>query len=197
MANESHHVEELKRKIAKLEEEKRLNVQVQRYATAMGIIYPLAISLDYLKNEYHMLEYDQFINKTAKRSGTVDELIEVGASTIPDKEYAEKFQNLFGRENAVAAFRSGKTELTLKHPQWGDDGKVHWMETKVIRLECDDSRAEAISVSKCIDEEKQVENINKQLEEQNAIFRTLSRNFKKKLLFARKGWNNHPQIGLV
>ena len=178
MANESHYVEELKRKIAKLEEEKRLNIQVQRYATAMGIIYPLAISLDYLKNEYHMLEYDQFINKTANRSGTVDELVEVGASTIPDKEYAEKFQNLFGRENAVAAFRSGKTELTLKHPQWGDDGKIHWMETKIIRLECDDTRAEAISVSKCIDEEKQTENINNQLEEQNAIFRALSRNFK-------------------
>jgi signal transduction histidine kinase/DNA-binding response OmpR family regulator len=178
MANEPQRIEELQEKIAKLEEEKRLNIQVQQYAAAMGIIYPLAISLDYLKNEYHMLEYERFLNKTAKWSGTVDELIEVGASTIPDKEYAEKFRNLFGREKAVAAFRAGKTELTLKHPQWGDDGKVHWMETKVICLECSETRAESISVSKCIDEEKKIENANKLLEEQIAVFRTLSRNFK-------------------
>ena len=178
MVNEPQRIEELQEKIAKLEEEKRLSIQVQQYAAAMGIIYPLAISLDYLKNEYHMLEYERFLNKTAKWSGTVDELIEVGASTIPDKEYAEKFRNLFGREKAVAAFCAGKTELTLKHPQWGDDGKVHWMETKVICLECSETRAESISVSKCIDEEKKIENANQLLEEQLMVFDTLARNFK-------------------
>ena len=169
---------ELQETVEKLKEEKRLNAQVQRYAAAMGIVYPLAISLDYLKNEYHMLEYEQFLNKTANWSGTVDELIEVGASTIPDKEYAEKFQSLFGRKNAMAAFRSGKTELMLKHPQWGDDGKIHWMETRVICLKYTDTEAEAISVSKCIDEEKKIENANELLQEQLMVFDTLARNFK-------------------
>ena len=140
--------------------------------------FPLVIYLDYLNNEYRMLEYERFLNKTAKWSGTVDELIEVGASTIPDEAYAEKFQSLFGRQNAWAAFRSGETELTLKHPQWGDDGEIHWMETRVICLKYMDSKAEAISVSKCIDKEKNVEDANKLLEEQIAVFRMLSRNFK-------------------
>ncbi len=140
--------------------------------------FPLVIYLDYLNNEYRMLEYEQFLNKTAKWSGTVDELIEVGASTIPDEAYAEKFQSLFGRQNAWAAFRSGETELILKHPQWGDDGEIHWMETRVICLKYMDSKAEAISVSKCIDKEKNVEDANKLLEEQIAVFRMLSRNFK-------------------
>ena len=89
--------------------------------------FPLVIYLDYLNNEYRMLEYERFLNKTAKWSGTVDELIEVGASTIPDEAYAEKFQSLFGRQNAWTAFRSGETELILKHPQWGDDGEIHWI----------------------------------------------------------------------
>ena len=140
--------------------------------------FPLVIYLDYLNNEYRMLEYEQFLNKTAKWSGTVDELIEVGASTIPDEAYAEKFRTLFGRQNAWAAFRSGETELILKHPQWGDDGEIHWMETRVICLKYMDSKAEAISVSKCIDKEKNVEDANKLLEEQIAVFRMLSRNFK-------------------
>ncbi len=168
---------ELQQTVEKLGEEKRINAQVQQYASAMGIVYPLAISIDYLNNEYHMLEYEQFLNKTAKWSGTVDELIEVGASTIPEEEYAEKFKALFGRKKALEAFRGGEKELTLKHPQWGDDGKVHWMETKVICLACTETKAEAISVSRCIDEEKQIEDAKEKLQERDFILTALSADY--------------------
>ncbi len=151
---------ELKETIEALERERKLNHQVQLYAASMGLVYPLAISLDYLNNHYHMIEYDNFLNKTAKWDGTVDELIEAGASTIPEKAYAEKFKSLFGRKEALEAFQKGIKELTLKHPQYGDDGKIHWMETKVICLEYSEKKAEAISVSKVIDEEKIINDIN-------------------------------------
>ena len=177
--------EELEETIHALEEERRINEQVQLYASSMGVVYPLAISLDYLKNEYHMLEYENFLNKTAKWSGTIDELIEAGASTIPDEKYAERFKNLFGREPSLEAFKQGEKELTLKHPQIGDDGKIHWMETKVICLECTDEKAEAISIAKCIDEEKIIDDAIKEqeqqkriLEEQLEVVDVLSRNFR-------------------
>ena len=79
--------------------------------------YPLVIYLDYLNNKYHMLKYEHFHNKTAKWEGTVDELIEVGASTVPDTELAAQFRALFRRQEAMAAFNAGQTELTLTHPQ--------------------------------------------------------------------------------
>ena len=160
--------------VEKLEEERQLNAQVQLYATTMGVVYPLAISMDYLANEYRMLEYEHFINKTANWSGTVDELIAVGASTIPDPDLAAQFSSLFNRENALAAFRSGATELTLQHPQLDDDGKMHWMETKVICLECTEKSAKAISVSKCIDEEKLLERAHEKLTERDLILTALS-----------------------
>ncbi len=135
------------------ETEERLSIQIRHYAKAMGIVYPLVIGIDYTNDRYEMLEYDNFLNKTAPYSGTIDELVNVGASTIPDPCAAEAFMSLFNKEAAVAAFRRGKKELTLRHPQNGDDGKVHYMETHIICTECSDDRITAISMAKCIDEE--------------------------------------------
>ncbi len=158
---------ELAHAVEELEEERRLNQQAKQYASAMGMMYPLAISLDYLNNSYHMLEYEGFLNKTADWSGTVDELIAAGASTIPDEAAAARFIELFGREGACRAFRAGETELTLVHPQNGDDGLAHWMETKVICMECSADAIEAISVSKCIDEQKAAEDAHQLLIERD------------------------------
>ena len=139
--------------IKELEDDRELNVKIRQYATAMGMIYPLAISLDYKNDSYQMIEYDNFLNKTAARSGNIDELIRVGASTIPDKTMAEDFWNLFNRESVIDAFKQGKKEIALRHTQNGDDGKIHYMDTKVICIECSDERIDAVSISKCIDEE--------------------------------------------
>ena len=135
------------------EEEKQRNIRIRYYAMAMGIVYPLVISMDYSNDHYSMLEYDNFLNKTAAYSGTIDELIRVGASTVPDPGIAEEFWALFNRDAVIAAFRSGKKELALRHPQNGDDGKVHYMDTHVICTECSDDKITAVSMSKCIDEE--------------------------------------------
>ena len=140
--------------------------------------FPLVIYLDYLKNEYHMLEYAQFHNKTAAWEGTIDELIEVGASTVPDAELAAEFKQLFGRREAMAAFDAGQTELTLIHPQLSDNGETHWMETKVICIENSADSVRSISVAKCIDAQREIEAANRLLQEQVLVFNTLSRNFK-------------------
>ena len=135
------------------EDEKQRNIKIRHYAQAMGVVYPLVISIDYTNDHYSMLEYDNFLNKTAAYSGTVDELVNVGASTIPDPEAARAFLSLFNKEAVVASFRQGKMDLTLRHPQNGDDGKIHYMETHIICTECSDDKISAISMSKCIDEE--------------------------------------------
>ncbi len=139
------------------EEEKRRNDQIRHYAQAMGFIYPLVINLDYTNDHYSMFEYENFINKTAAKSGAIEELVLVGASTIPDAKAAEEFIALFNKDAAIAAFRSGKRELALRHPQNGDDGKVHYMDTHIICTECSDDKITAICMAKCIDEEAERE----------------------------------------
>ena len=139
-------------------EEEERNIQIHHYAKAIGIVYPLIISMDYMANSYEMVEYDNFLNRTAANSGTIDDLINVGTSTIPDPKIAKEFASLFNREAAIKAFRQGKKELTLRHPQNGDDGKIHYMDTHVICTECSNDKVTAISMAKCIDEEAERDN---------------------------------------
>ncbi len=167
-------LEEKERLVKAYEEEKVQNERIRHCAKAVGIVYPLVIGMDYLENTYSMLEYDNFYNKSASYSGTVDELVEVGASTIPDPEAAEAFRSLFCRESAIRAFLSGKRDLALRHPQNGDDGRIHYMDTHVICTECSDERITAISMARCIDAEAGRERALEQAAERSDVIRALS-----------------------
>ncbi len=156
------------------EDEKKRNVQIRQYAEAMDIVYPLVIGIDYTNDHYGMIEYDNFLNKTAAYSGTVDELIRAGVSTIPDPKEAEAFWKLFNREAAMKAFRAGKKELVLRHSQYGDDGRIHYMDTHVICTECTDERITSISMSKCIDDEAERERVLQQSAEHAEIIGALA-----------------------
>ncbi len=167
-------LEEKERLVKAYEEERVQNERIRHCAKAVGIVYPLVIGMNYLENTYSMLEYDNFYNKSAAYSGTVDELVEVGSSTIPDPDAAEAFRSLFGRESAIRAFRSGKRDLVLRHPQNGDDGRIHYMDTHVICTECSDERITAISMSRCIDAEAERERALEQAAERAEVIRALS-----------------------
>ncbi len=156
------------------EAERRRNIRIRQYAEALGIIYPLVIGIDYMKDHYSMVEYDNFLNKTAAYSGTIDELVTVGASTIPDSKVAEAFVALFNREAAIVAFRSGKKELSLRHPQNGDDGKIHYMETHIICTQCTSDNITAICMAKCIDDEAERDYAMKQATEHAEVISALA-----------------------
>ena len=156
------------------ETEAQRNIQIRHYAKTMGIVYPLVISIDYTNDRYEMLEYDNFLNKTTPPSGSIDELVNIGASTIPDPRSAEAFLSLFNKEAVVAAFRRGKKELTLRHPQNGDDGNLHYMETHIICTECSDERITAISMAKCIDEEAERDRAAQQAAEHAEVIGALA-----------------------
>ncbi len=149
--------QKLENLVTQLEEERQMNAKIREFATTMGMVYPLAISIDYKNDSYHMIEYDKFINKTAAESGNIDELIRVGASTIPDSEISQKFWDVFNRQATIAAFQRGERQIVLRHPQDGDDGKVHYMDTKVICTVYTDEEIKGISLSRCIDEEMEKE----------------------------------------
>lgn len=158
---------ELEQLVQKLEEEQKVENQVRMYAAAMGVEYPLAVEMDYLNNRYQMIEYENSINKTADENGNLDAFIRIGVSTIPDPKQAEAFRTIFDRESVIAAFRSGKTELELKHKQYGDDGLIHWVDTKVICVECTKKAIKGIALSKCIDAEIKNEQLRIDAEKAN------------------------------
>lgn len=121
--------------------------------SAVSDIYPLIIFSNLTQNTYYMLEYDNFTTRRAADKGAYDELIRVGASTIPNAIHCEQFQRLFGRENVINAFKRGKRQLCLRHRQIGDDGVYRWIETRILFNESKSGDILAISLARQIDDE--------------------------------------------
>ncbi len=115
--------------------------------------YDLIIFANLTKNNYYMLDYERFVNHTARADGVFDDLIAEGASTLPT-EGKEAFTAAFGRENLLQAFAHGKKVVNLRHEQYDDKGGLHKMETSVMLMR--DPMTEDIlniTTSRCIDEE--------------------------------------------
>lgn len=145
--------EKLAETVKKLEAEKELNKQVRDYASAMGVVYPLTIHFDYTNNFYQIMEYENCINKKAPRMGNIDDFIEIGVSTIPDKDEAEIFRNKFNTQSVLEAFKRGEKEVNLRHRQYDDEGNIHWMNTRIICIHYSSDHIQALGLSRCVDEE--------------------------------------------
>ena len=133
--------------------EKELRTRLQMIAAAAGTVYPLVAEVNLTRNTYRIVSYSSFVNKTAAIDGSLDDFIAAGVSTLPDEGEARLFERRFCRENQIKAFRRGEKELQLKHRQIGDDGLIHWMDTRVIFVVGEDGDMHEISMSRCIDDE--------------------------------------------
>ncbi len=96
--------------------------------------YELIISANLSQNSYHMVNYDRYLNRSAASEGNFDELIEVGASTVPDN-HKESFIKTFSRENLLKAYAEGNKDVYLEHQQYDEKGVVHWVSTHVMFTE--------------------------------------------------------------
>lgn len=120
---------------------------------AVSDIYPLIVYSNLSQNDYYMLQYENFTTKRAKEQGGYDELIQVGASTIPSEIHRNQFLSTFGRENVIRAYKEGKQQLRLRHLQTGDDGVIRWIETQALFKGCECGEIITITLSKPIDDE--------------------------------------------
>ncbi len=120
---------------------------------AIQTAYDMIISVNLTKNTYYMMNYERFLTHCAKSTGKFDDLIEMGASSIPVSNRKE-FKDTFCRASLLNQYAQGKSYVNLEHPQYSDDGKLHWVSTTVLFME--DSRSGdilEITFSKYIDDE--------------------------------------------
>lgn len=111
--------------------------------------YPLSISMNLTKNTYHMIDYDNYSTRKAALKGSFDELIKVGASTIPNEADRRRFVELFTRENLIRAYENGERERSLVHLQTGDDGIDRRVTTKCMMKQNEDGDILAITIGGC------------------------------------------------
>ncbi len=128
----SQNIDERVRK-EKEEEKKRQVLEIEAFQLLRGIsdTYSLIISANLSQNTYHMVNYDHFLNQTAANEGVFDELIAIGASTVPDSS-REAFKKAFFRENLIKAYSEGKKDVYLEHQQYDEQGELHWVSTHVM-----------------------------------------------------------------
>lgn len=116
------------------EREQELELGRAQMQVAVSQLYTMVISVNLTRNTYFMVEYDDFDCQCVPVSGAFDELLERGVQSIhPD--YREAFVENFNRESLLKLYESGETSRYMEHQQMGDDGRYHWTDTHVIRIE--------------------------------------------------------------
>jgi hypothetical protein len=90
--------------------------------------YPLVIFSNLTRNSFYMMAYDNFSSKSCPASGTFDDLIAHGTSTMHPEDQ-NLFAATFSRQNLLDAFADGKTSVSCITRQIGDDGIYRKVET--------------------------------------------------------------------
>jgi EAL domain-containing protein (putative c-di-GMP-specific phosphodiesterase class I) len=90
--------------------------------------YPLVIFSNLTRNSFYMMAYDNFSSTSCPASGTFDDLIVHGASTMHPEDQ-EIFSSTFSRENLLKAYEEGKKVVKTVTRQIGDDGVYRRVET--------------------------------------------------------------------
>jgi EAL domain-containing protein (putative c-di-GMP-specific phosphodiesterase class I) len=110
-----------------------LNVQAPRSTInllmdAVFQKYPLVIFSNLTRNSFYMMAYDNFSSTSCPASGTFDNLIAHGASTMHPEDQAI-FAATFSRQNLLKAYAEGKNVVKIITRQIGDDGIYRKVET--------------------------------------------------------------------
>jgi EAL domain-containing protein (putative c-di-GMP-specific phosphodiesterase class I) len=110
-------------------------LSVQAPAGAMNLLmdaifqkYPLVIFSNLTRNSFYMMAYDNFSSTSCPASGTFDDLIAHGASTMHPEDQI-LFATTFSRQNLLKAYTEGKKVVKIVTRQIGDDGIYRRVET--------------------------------------------------------------------
>ncbi len=100
---------------------------------AVESAYDMIISVNLTQNTYNMIDYARFLTHCAGNDGKFDDLIAYGATSIPES-HRKLFIESFSRDSLLRAYSEGKKSVSLDHPQYGDDGVLHSVNTNVLLM---------------------------------------------------------------
>ncbi len=104
---------------------------VMLLTTAVHSAYDMIISVNLTQNVYSMMDFERFGTQSIGKSGVFDEMIEAATATIPIS-HRHEFHDIFCREGLLKAYRDGKRMVRYEHPQYSDDGTLHWVSDRVL-----------------------------------------------------------------
>ena len=137
----------------KNENERELLMNLKLLRASIQKTYQMSIDLNLTKRRFRVIASDENLSQVDNLTGNIDDFIRNGLEYIPGKDQKEIFVNTFSPDNIVREIENGKKEITLRHLYVSGSGIIHWVETKVIVIDGNDSDLHVVMMSKIVDEE--------------------------------------------
>ena len=136
-----------------MDERIRTQTSMELIVSAASTVYPFILEENLTKNKVRTIYNQSIVNKGLLETMTMDEMLEKLEGSICVPEDYETLYAEMNREAQLEAYQSGKKLLQVRVRQRGDDGSIHWMETKNILMQNVTGDVYSISLTRCIDDE--------------------------------------------
>lgn len=142
------------RNITELTHERiRTRTSMDLIVSAASTVYPFILEENLTKNETFTVYNHSVVNEGLFQSFTMEEMMDSLKPTMPYSEDFDRLYAVMNRDAQLDAYRRGQRLLHVQVRQTGDDGQVHWMETRNILMENVTGDVCSVSMTRCIDDD--------------------------------------------
>ena len=140
-------------KARRLQEQVKAQTSLDLVVSAASTVYPYILEINLTQNHVRTVCNQGPVNYGKLEEMNFDEMMASVRSTMP---YPEDYDNLMAhmsRQAQLDAYHANRHEMHLQTRQTGDDGQLHWMETRNILMENPTGDIYSVSMVRCIDED--------------------------------------------
>ena len=133
----------------------RTRTSMELIVSAAGTVYPFILEENLTKNRVFTIYNHGIVHAGRMDHFTMEEMLESLKDTVEIPEEYRTLYDCMNREAQLDAYARGERILHLQVRQRGDDGRIHWMETRNILMKNEADDICCISMTRCIDEDMQ------------------------------------------
>ena len=116
-------------------------------------MYPFILEENLTKKRVFTIYNHGIVHAGRMDHFTMEEMLESLKDTVEIPEDYRTLYDCMNREAQLDAYARGERILHLQVRQRGDDGRIHWMETRNILMKNESDDICCISITRCIDED--------------------------------------------
>ena len=133
----------------------RTRTSMELIVSAASTVYPFILEENLTKNRVFTIYNHGIVHAGRMDHFTMEEMLESLKDTVEIPEDYRTLYDCMNREAQLDAYARGERILHLQVRQRGDDGRIHWMETRNILMKNEADDICCISITRCIDEDMQ------------------------------------------
>lgn len=135
------------------EERIKAKTRMDLIVSAASAVYPFILEENLTQNQVHTVCNQGIVHNGLMEQLTMDEMMKELKTSIVNEEDYNRIYAKMNREAQLRAYERGERVMEIRVRQRGDDGRMHWMETKNILMENITGDIFSISMTRCVDEE--------------------------------------------